>query len=463
MRTRITLTVAALLAINIPLASLAEQRTCNPPDDPAIVAKAAELRELGPAGFAQALAEYDKLVDLRDSTLMDTEERARIDGEIAHWQRVAELVAQQRSAHVSRLYWHTDLGEALAESRTSNKPVLSLRMLGKLTDEYSCANSRFFRTTLYANEAIRQKIADRFVLHWQSVRPVPVVTIDFGDGRKLERTLTGNSAHYVLASDGTPLDSLPGLYSPAAFGAWLDRTGTLYSSYGRTKAPAEYVLAEYHRQQIAAIDRQVARDLDQLPVELRQVEFASLRVTPVADVEARPTAAKATRIAVGKSGAEAPLVRATEPATRTLALLSQSDNEPLWQAIAALHRQGAALDRSSVELIRSEQPIPARVAARAAMAKTRVEDPLVRLVSQFENSIALDTVRNEYLLHRKIHEWYVEGSAATSVDNLNERVYAELFLTPSSDPWLGLVPPDTYTGLREGGLRVEETSATVAR
>src|SRR5690606_23274385 len=126
-------------------------------------------------------------------------------------------------------------------------------------------NSRFFRTTLYANEAIRQKLADNFVLHWQSVRPVPVVTIDFGDGRKIERTLTGNSAHYVLASDGTPLDCLPGLYSPAAFQAWLDRTTAFYGHLDRGKAPVEWVVAEFHRAQLVEIDKQIARDIDRLP------------------------------------------------------------------------------------------------------------------------------------------------------------------------------------------------------
>jgi hypothetical protein len=70
------------------------------------------------------------------------------------------------------------------------KPILSLRLLGKLTDEFSCANSRFFRTVLYPNDEVSAVLRDRFVLHWRSVRPVPTVTIDFGDGRKLERTLT---------------------------------------------------------------------------------------------------------------------------------------------------------------------------------------------------------------------------------------------------------------------------------
>ena len=76
-------------------------------------------------------------------------------------------------------------------------------MLGKLTDEFSCANSRFFRTALYANKEISDYLRDNFVLHWQSVRPVPRVTVDFGDGRKLERTITGNSAHYVLDAAGS--------------------------------------------------------------------------------------------------------------------------------------------------------------------------------------------------------------------------------------------------------------------
>jgi hypothetical protein len=38
------------------------------------------------------------------------------------------------------------------------------------------------------------------------------------------------------------------------------------------------------------------------------------------------------------------------------------------------------------------------------------------------------------------------------VNALNKRVYAELFLTPGTDPWLGLVPADTYTALDGGGI-----------
>ena len=43
------------------------------------------------------------------------------------------------------------------------------------------------------------------------------------------------------------------------------------------------------------------------------------------------------------------------------------------------------------------------------------------------------------------------GAVSQDVDALNEWVYAELFLTPSSDPWLGLAPRDVYTALDGGG------------
>jgi hypothetical protein len=31
-------------------------------------------------------------------------------------------------------------------------------------------------------------------------------------------------------------------------------------------------------------------------------------------------------------------------------------------------------------------------------------------------------------------------------------VYAELFLTPKSDPWLGLVPPGAFSGIENDGV-----------
>src|SRR6187551_2404363 len=106
----------------------------------------------------------------------------------------------------SSLTWFTDLDRALAQARRDRKPILSLRLLGRLDEELSCANSRFFRKSLYPDPQINRMLREQFVLHWESVRPVPLVTIDFGDGRRVVRTLTGNSAHLVLDWRGRPVD-----------------------------------------------------------------------------------------------------------------------------------------------------------------------------------------------------------------------------------------------------------------
>lgn len=125
-------------------------------------------------------------------------------------------------------------------------------------------------------------------------------------------------------------------------------------------------------------------------------------------------------------------------------------DDATWSRIAALHQDDSRLDTTSRTLIRDKHPT-AFDARRAAVSKTFVEDPLLRQIRNLERSISEDTCRNEYLLHPKIHAWLASEETIT-VDGLNRRVYAELFLTPDSDPWLGLVSPDTFTALENNGV-----------
>lgn len=155
-----------------------------------------------------------------------------------------DAVCAQRDAHTTLLYWFTELPAAIAEARRTRRPILSLRLLGRLDEELSCANSRFFRKSLYVDPAINRLLRERFVLHWQSVRPVPKVTIDFGDGRTLVKTLTGNSAHLVLDADGRPADALPGLFAPAVFAQLLERAHAVATADPRRRA-------ELHRAELA--------------------------------------------------------------------------------------------------------------------------------------------------------------------------------------------------------------------
>ena len=186
-----------------------------------------------------------------------------------------DQICAQKDAHTAQLYWFTELPAALAEARRTRRPILSLRLLGRLDEELSCANSRFFRKLLYPDPQINGMMRRDFVLHWQSVRPVPKVTIDFGDGRRVERTLTGNSVHVVLDPGGEPVDALPGLLTRDAFAAELAQA-----------------------QAFARVDRR----------ELRALHG---RVAPRRARAARVSrAVSASRLAATKHRVEAPLLRA---------------------------------------------------------------------------------------------------------------------------------------------------------
>ncbi len=396
----------------------------------------AQLRAVGP-GVLPPLFEMRQEIHDRSSSVSDAETAKALRDQLEKMETLIDRVAGQRYASVSRLFWYTDFEQAKAAAVAAGKPILSLRLLGKLTDEFSCANSRFFRTTLYANKEISQQLRDHFVLHWQSVRPVPRVTIDFGDGRKLERTLTGNSAHYALAPNGQPLDALPGLYGPGQFLEWLQEVDSLYSQIAVLSGPdRRQRLEEYHRAHGQKIALEWAHEL-----------WAVAPDKVLAVTNTAPSAFKAAQIAVSKAIVEVPIVRqiASDPSA-----VMQATTDDLWAKIAALPGHSVELDPASKLVIRRENPAAAQAGARSA-TKRKVEDPILRLLRNLQTSIAVDTVRNEYTLHRAVHQWFAAGAAGTDVDQLNERVYAELFLTPSNDPWLGLAPSDAYTALKNGG------------
>ncbi len=59
-----------------------------------------------------------------------------------------------------------------------------------------------------------------------------------GDGRRIKRTITGNSIHYLLDQDGRVLDALPGIYSPAAFLRALGDAGANLTGKSRKEVQA---------------------------------------------------------------------------------------------------------------------------------------------------------------------------------------------------------------------------------
>ena len=383
-----------------------------------------ELRALGPAGLKVLMDQY--AVDINrhvaNPSLASDEQ----------WQRITtalDAVAQQKNSYISGLYWHTDLDEAKKVSAATNKPILSLRLLGKLTDEFSCANSRFFRTVLYANAQVADYLRENYVLHWESVRPVPKVTIDYGDGRKLERTLTGNSIHYVLDSTSRPIEALPGLYGPQAFQRALVNAETLFKSLGgKSDEEKNVLLMNYYNDRIRTIIAAWSTEREQVGGKMPDRS----RIVTARSNDARSVA----QLAATKSVTEVSILEAVARWTENL---GQMTDEAAWTKIADRHSADAVLDERSITLVKRQNP---------ALTDAEILD----LLRKFQKLIALDSVRNEYVLHSKLYSWLMRDPARDDVLKLNEKVYASLFRTPSSDPWLGLFSRDVYTALDNGGL-----------
>lgn len=390
----------------------------------------AQLRSMGPSGLTLLSETYAAEIErqITDPSAIATPEWRRLEVAL-------DAVSQQKDNYLSGLYWYTDFAQAKAAARATGKPILSLRLLGKLNEEFSCANSRFFRTVLYANAGVSQRLRESFILHWQSARPAPRVTIDFGDGRKLERTLTGNSIHYILDTNGIPIDALPGLYGPAAFMRSLDRIEDVFKELAKT-GNRKFT---HHRERLNAINLDWIADIQKTGGKIPQ------SIVIVRGTDGKPTAVEVASLAVTKMVSEASMLRSMTAGAAELGTLT---DEHTWKKIASLHLADAKLDARSISLIKRKT----QNAFMAVGSRKTPESALANLVQKLEMNIALDTVRNEYLLHPKLHAWLTLNSVRDNLDALNDKVYAELFLTPASDPWLGLFSAETYTALENGGI-----------
>lgn len=307
-----------------------------------------------------------------------------------------DRVCRQKDCHASRLQWYTDLDEARAIAAREGKRVISLQLLGRLDEELSCANSRFFRVMLYSDPSISQLMRENFVLHWHSVRPVPVITIDVGNGRTIKQTITGNSAHFLLDAEGRVLDVLPGLYSPKAFREQLEQWAQLDES----------AIRDYHLDQLAATEKL-----------WRKFGFTRL-------LEQSPSARNAAPIAAVKFVVERPMLNAMN-LDATLRMIEPQQ----WRFIADQVAHEVEFSPESLALMRTKQ--------------TLSDEKLEAL----RRTVAVDTVFNEAELHRRIHHWFVRGEQV-GLTTLRDRVYRELFLAPPDDPWMGLDPEAAFAALK---------------
>ena len=96
-------------------------------------------------------------------------------------------------------------------------------------------------------------IQEHFEPVWESVRPVPLVTIDFGDGNVVRRTLHGNIATYVCSSDGRLVDVLPGIYERETYRRELGELLALHADLRHDTGARAAALLRYHQDRARAL------------------------------------------------------------------------------------------------------------------------------------------------------------------------------------------------------------------
>lgn len=433
-RSRIALPlVLVALATTLAIASLAlADPEDGGTDDPALLAlravdadpeiaepAIAALRALGPAGHAALMHAHEAAI----AALRDTPPLAP-DAATERLRHAIDVVSGQRDGHASGLYWHTDLDAARAEARRSGRPILSLRLLGRLDEELSCANSRFFRTVLYPDAAVSRLLSERYVLHWASERPAPRITIDLGDGRRIERTITGNSVHYVLDAEGRPVDAIPGLYAPAQFVSALEASHTAAARCGPLARGAfDACVRDVHQRallELASTWEALRAGSPALPGYPAVVAATD----PEGALDPAPSAVLAMPLTIGKMAIETPMLRMLQRESARLTPPPRVD----WELAATSAVRAARLDPRSLALLR---------------LKTGRRD-VDALAARLASTAAIDGLRNEVTLRRRARAM-LESAPALPI--LNERVYSELFLTPANDPWLGLRADDLWDAL----------------
>ncbi len=368
------------------------------------------------------------------------------------------------------------------------------------------------RTVLYANQELAGYLRGNYILHWSSERPVPRITIDFGDGRTIERTITGNSAHYVLDAQGRVVDVLTGLSAPATFRSRLEEVREL--AVGAAKLERHQVnemMQEWHRSKVGAeiVDRvaELAKDTlalrERLPsmadsasgYRVTFAESSKLDRTSTAviwrDMPKNPDIPQPNPIEMDQSAAIDVTALRTwvwQPERQIYSALgtsSEAYRATMFSTSKAFSGQAAMLSsfRASPELAtraRRELRPTAVDATRISMGKMVVERPMLTQLSgarmqadqlaiatdrgttalqdriaAVQRNLAGDVAVGELVMRPVIHHWLAENPDI-SFEELNRRVFADLFLTPADDPWLGMSGDGNWTGIRNDGFRVAE-------
>lgn len=231
---------------------------------------------------------------------------------------------------------------------------------------------------------------------------MPRVSIDFGDGRRLERTLQGNVAFWFTTADGGAFDLLPGLPTRAVL---FERC---------------HQALDLHRRLVAA---QAAGGDDAILANL--VIAAHARPRPLGPLVVLGTAPAHPDFATNRVewlGTDQPAVLTVEPAPDLRKFRVES---PIKTQLGIAHAEDFG----------SEPSATGAADPTADLRKSRVESPI-----KSELGIAhADADHDRQVRYPKAHALLARAPLA-NVDTLTHEVYASILGVDLRDPYLGLAP-----------------------
>jgi hypothetical protein len=284
---------------------------------------------------------------------------------------------------------------------------------------------------LLSDPEVARLINTETVPAWESVRPVPKVTIDFGDGRKLQRTLGGNTVMYLCLPDGRVVDAFPGVYTPRDFvlqvRPTLEMLKTLQGSGERACAPgAADTLREWHRQQaaLAVVAEQRRITLSKAFVESPLLNaLASERGPVVMPAPAAPVPGPAAQVAAPANAAVV-LSRAPDPNL-------VRDQKELFRDRKEAFRVMSRVIEDVSKHPASIQQLKARYAATPEGQRPSPEE-LGRL------AVELDSRTNLTAIRPAVHLLFSTCEEPPQSAQARDTIYRDLLHTPLDDPYLGL-------------------------
>jgi hypothetical protein len=293
---------------------------------------------------------------------------------------------------------------------------------------------------LFSRTEVATFINDKFEAAWESLRPVPIVRIDFGSGNVITRTLHGNIATYVCDSEGEVIDVIPGIYTPDVYMKRLNEM-RLLGTYVARLSPERRAetLQVYHQRRVAAAAKPAAaRVMDGPKTEAVEGRLKAAVATATAPAPAQPAQAAAPaappkpRLDVGKTVAierpVAAVVKAAQPA-------------PAPAPGGAVPLPKRRLD--ATKMVGIERPVATVVATAQPAQRAQPTAPKpsedVTVPEDLANWRLLreDTASNEAVRRQQI-DVLLAKSGLVRPATITRTIYKDVLHADLDDPYLGL-------------------------